>query len=169
MQINVASLLKESIGSNRSYQIDENIDTDNITLVKGAVILTRIKNGIMVNGTIRAEVTGICSRCLKPIDYELNYDFLEEFLSSMDISKVSYLPYELDSPFIDDSQVLDLSEVIRQYTVLSMPIKPLCRPNCAGICPSCGHDLNSGHCRCLSKTPDRRWAKLAELRKESRT
>lgn len=168
MQINVASLLKESVGSNRSYQLDESIGTDDITSVKGLVILTRIRNGIMVNGKISAKVTGICSRCLKPIDYELNYDFVEEFLSSINMSEAQYLSGELDSPIIDDSQVLDLSEVIRQYTVLSMPIKPLCRPNCAGICPICGHDLNQGHCQCQSQAIDQRWAKLAQLKKESK-
>lgn len=168
MQINVASLLKESVGSNRSYQLDESIGTDDITSVKGLVILTRIRNGIMVNGKMSAKVTGICSRCLKPIDYELNYDFVEEFLSSINMSEAQYLSGELDSPTIDDNQVLDLSEVIRQYTILSMPIKPLCRPNCAGICPICGHDLNQGHCQCQSQAIDQRWAKLTQLKKESK-
>ncbi len=168
MQINVAQLLKESVGSNRSYQLDESIGADDISSVKGDVTLTRTKSGIMVNGEMTAKVTGICSRCLKPIDYKINYDFAEEFFPSIDTSKDLYLPGEPDSPTIDDSHVLDLSEVIRQYTVLTMPAKPLCRSNCAGICPSCGHDLNQGPCQCLPQASDQRWAKLVQLRKESK-
>ncbi|MBM3119024.1 MAG: DUF177 domain-containing protein [Chloroflexi bacterium] len=168
MQINVAQLLKESVGSNRSYQLDKSIGADNISSVKGNLTLTRTKSGIMVNGEMTATVTGICSRCLKQIDYKIDYTLTEEFSSSMDTSKDQYLPGEPDRPTIDDSHVLDLSEVIRQYAVLTMPVKPLCNSDCAGICPSCGHDLNQGHCKCPPQAPDQRWAKLVRLRKESR-
>ena len=167
MQINVAQLLKESVGSNRSYQLDESIVADNVNSVKGEVTLTRTKSGIMVNGEITANVTGICSRCLKPIDYKINYGFAEEFFPSIDTSKDLYLLREPDSPTIDDSHVLDLSDVIRQYAVLTMPAKPLCRSDCAGICPCCGHDLNQGYCQCPPQASDQRWAKLVQLRKES--
>ena len=168
MQINVAQLLNESIGSNRSYQLDESVGADDINSVKGDVNLTRTKSGIMVNGEMTANVTGTCSRCLKPIDYKIKYDFAEEFFPSIDASKDLYLPGEPDRPTIDASHVLDLSDVIRQYAVLTMPAKPLCRSDCAGICPSCGHDLNQGHCQCPPQTSDQHWGKLVRLRKESR-
>lgn len=168
MQINVAQLLKESVGSNRSYQLEESVGADDINSVKGDVNLTRTKSGIIVNGEMAANVTGTCSRCLKPIDYKIKYDFVEEFFSSIDASKDLYLPDEPDRPTIDDSHVLDLSDVIRQYAVLTMPAKPLCRSDCAGICPSCGHDLNQGHCQCPPQASDQRWVKLVRLRKESR-
>lgn len=168
MQINVAQLLKESVGSNRSYQLDESIGADDINSVKGDVILTRTKSGIMVNGKITANVTGICSRCLEPIDCKIKYDFAEEFSPNIDTSEDQYLPGEPDRPTIDDSHMLDLSDVIRQYAVLTMPAKPLCRSDCAGICPYCGHDLNQGHCQCPPQDSDQRWVKLVRLRKEIR-
>jgi len=169
MHINVAQLLKETIGSSRSFQIDESLGTDDINSVKGKVTLIRINGGIMVKAEMTAGVTGICSRCLKPIDYKVNYDFNEECLTGVSTPKGLSSADQTDNITIDESQMLDLSEVIRQYTLLTMPVKPLCRPDCAGICPSCGHNLNQGPCRCPSHAHDQRWSKLIHSGRESKT
>ncbi len=160
MRINVSRLLKEAVGSNRSYQLDETINADDINSVKGAVSLTRTKSGLIVKGEITADLTGTCSRCLKQVSYQVDYEFKEEALSTMDLPGSSYALAEPDSLTIDESQVLDLTEVIRQYTLLTMPAKLLCRPDCAGICPSCGHDLNQSLCQCSSKASDQQGLKL---------
>jgi uncharacterized protein len=169
MHINVAQLLKESIGSSRSFQIDESLGTDDINSVKGEVTLIRTNRGIMAKAEMTAGVTGICSRCLKPIDYKVNYDFNEECLPNMSTSEGLPSPDQTDNITIDENHMLDLSEVIRQYALLAMPVKPLCRPDCAGICPSCGHNLNQGPCRCPSNVHDQRWSKLIHLGRESKT
>lgn len=169
MQINVAQLLKEPIGSRHSYHIDENIGANDINSVKGDVTLTRTKSGIMVKCEMTALVTGNCSRCLKPTDYEVSYDFEEESLPSIIISEGLSSAGQFDNLTIDESQILDLSEAIQQYALLTMPAKPLCRPDCAGICPSCGQDLNKYPCQCPSRTHDERWSKLISLGKESKT
>jgi uncharacterized protein len=169
MHINVAQLLKEPTGSSRSFQIDESLGTDDINSVKGEVTLIRTNRGIMAKAEMTAGVTGICSRCLKPIDYDVNYDFNEECLPSVSTSKGLSSPDQTDNINIDESHMLDLSEIIRQYTLLTMPVKPLCRPDCAGICPSCGHNLNQGPCRCPSHAHDQRWSKLIHLGRESKT
>jgi len=169
MLINVAQLLKEPIGSSRSYQIDESLGTGDIKSVKGEVTLIRTNRGLIAKGEITASVTGPCSRCLKAIDYEVNYDFEEECLPSVSTSEALSLPDQTDGITIDDSHMLDLSEVMRQYTLLTVPAKPLCRPDCAGICPSCGHDLNQGPCQCPSHAYDQRWSKLIRSGKESKT
>ena len=168
MRINVAQLLKEPVGSSRSYQIDESVDTDDINSAKGEVTLIRTNRGLMAKSVITASVTGTCSRCLKAIDYEVNYDFEEECLPNMSASEALSSTDQTDNITIDESQMLDLSEVIRQYTLLTVPAKPLCRPDCAGICPSCGHDLNQGPCQCPSHAYDKRWAKLIRSGKESK-
>ncbi len=103
------------------------------------------------------------------IDYEVTYDFEEECLPSLSASEALSLPDQTDNITIDESQMVDLSEVIRQYTLLTVPVKPLCRPDCNGICPSCGHDLNQGPCRCPSHAYDQRWSKLIRSGKESKT
>ena len=169
MQINVAQLLKEPIGSRHNYHIDENSCASNIKSIKGDVTLTRTKSGIMVKCEMTALVTGICSRCLKPIDYEVSYRFDEESLPSVTMSEGSSSPGQFDNLTIDEGQTLDLNEAIQQYTLLTMPAKPLCHPDCAGICPSCGQDLNKYPCQCPSRTHDQRWSKLISLGKESKT
>ncbi|OGO61700.1 MAG: hypothetical protein A2Z36_03000 [Chloroflexi bacterium RBG_19FT_COMBO_48_23] len=169
MQINVAQLLKEPIGSRHSYHIDKNIGANDIKSVKGDVILTRTKSGIMVKCEMTALVTGICSRCLKLIDHEASYSFEEESLPSVAISEGLSSPGQFDNLIIDESQMLDMSEAIQQYALLTMPAKPLCHPDCAGICPACGQDLNKYPCQCPSRTHDQRWSKLISLGKESKT
>lgn len=167
--MNVAQLLKEPVGSSRSYQLDENLGRDDINSVNGEVILIRTNRGILAKGEITASVTGICSRCLRPIDYKVNYDLEDECLPSVSIPEGLALPDQTDNITIDENHMLDLSETIRQYTLLTMPVKPLCRPDCAGICPSCGHNLNQGPCQCPSHAYDQRWSKLSCLGKESKT
>ncbi|HIE16738.1 MAG TPA: DUF177 domain-containing protein [Dehalococcoidia bacterium] len=166
MQINVAQLLKEQVGSSRAYRLDENIGADNIDSVRGRVNLTRTKSGILVTCKMTASVTGVCSRCLTPIAFQTNYEFEEEFFPTMDLPSDINLSTDPDSPVIDDRHILDLTEVIRQYAVLAMPAKPLCHPDCAGICPACGHNLNRGSCQCLPQVTDPRWSELTRLRKE---
>ena len=169
MNINVAQLLKESIGSRHNYHIDESIGVNDINSVKGDVTLTRTKSGIMVKGKMTASVTGTCSRCLKPIDYKVSYDFEEEALPSATMSEGLSSHSQSDNLTIDESHMLDLNEAIQQYASLTMPVKPLCHPDCAGICPRCGQDLNQDVCQCPSRTSDPRWSKLISLVKESRT
>jgi len=169
MQINVAQLLKEPIGSKHSCHIDENIGANNINSAKGDVTLTRTKSGIIVKCDMTASVAAICSRCLKKIDCEVSCDFEEESLPSVTISEGLSSSGQFDDLTIDASQMLDLSEAIQQYALLTLPAKPLCRPDCAGICPSCGQDLNKHPCQCPSHTSDQRWSELISLGKESKT
>jgi uncharacterized protein len=168
MHINVTQLLKEPTGSSHSYQIDESLGMDDINSIKGEVTLIRTNRGLLARGEVAANVAGVCSRCLSSIDYLVNFNLEEEFSPSAGTSESLSSLGEPDSPTIDDSNVVDLNEVIRQYTLLTMPAKPLCRPDCAGICPSCGHDLNQGPCKCPSQLSDQRWVKLEQLGKEKR-
>jgi uncharacterized protein len=73
------------------------------------------------------------------------------------------LPDEPGAFRIDERHIIDLSEAVRQYTLLAVPMKPLCEAACAGICPTCGKNLNLGACRCPPPEGDPRWAKLQKL------
>ena len=78
-----------------------------------------------------------------------------------------YLPLsasvEADAFVIDESHVLDLGEAVRQYTLLALPMKPVCRETCAGLCPCCGTNLNHGPCGCAVGHPDPPRAQLKSL------
>ena len=73
------------------------------------------------------------------------------------------IPEEPDSFIIDEHHILDLKEAIRQNALLAVPMKPLCRADCAGLCQICGKDLNKGNCDCAKDNIDPRWSKLIEL------
>jgi uncharacterized protein len=168
MYINVAQLLKERIGSNRSYKIDEPIDDEGKTRVHGNVILIRTDKGILLQGEMTSSVKGTCNRCLSPVDYSINFNLEEEFFPFIDISSGLPLPTTPQSFTIDKDHILDLSDAINQYMILALPMKLLCRQDCAGICPSCGQNLNYSGCNCAAQTHDHRWSKLVHLAKENK-
>ena len=73
---------------------------------------------------------------------------------------------DLSTSFYED-ETIDLGQLIREQFYLSLPMKPLCRPDCRGLCPDCGTDLNAGACGCVERTVDPRWAALAALKDSS--
>jgi uncharacterized protein len=166
MRINVAQLLKEPIGSTRKYQTEESPDLSEVNAIKGKVALIRTHRGLIVRGEMIATVVSMCSRCLKPITYQVSYDFEEEAFPTIDVFTGLPLPTEPESLTIDNSHTLDLTDMLIQYALLTMPIKPLCRPDCAGICPQCGTDLNYSTCPCSARPVDERWRKLMNLKNE---
>lgn len=104
-----------------------------------------------------AMVSGPCMRCLEPAAPMLSVEARE-------VSQPGAAA-ELRSPYLK-GEVLDLRAWARDALVLTLPPKVLCRVDCAGLCPECGADLNRagpdhGHGQ---RAPDRRWAKLSELR-----
>jgi uncharacterized protein len=151
MIIDVSQLLKERIGSMRSY----NVDGEEGFLYKGKVVLVRTDKGLLARGALRTAVGTVCSRCLCNFDQQLSIDFDEEFL----------LQREEGAFIINEHREIDLSEVTRQYTLLAEPMKPLCREDCAGLCSHCGNNLNLGACNC-TKEIDPRLAVLASLAKD---
>ena len=151
MIINVSQLLKERIGSTRSY----NVNGEENFPYRGKVVLIRTDKGLLAQGTLVTVVGAVCSRCLRDFDQELSVDFDEEFLQQR----------EEGAFVIDEYRQIDLSEVARQYTLLAEPMKPLCRKDCAGLCPQCGKNLNLGVCGC-KKEIDPRLAILTSLAKD---
>ncbi len=107
----------------------------------------------------------ICSRCLQPLQETLPIEFDEEFLTTVDVRSgqpAGEAPDEEDF-LIDEHHMLDLTEAIRQYREASAVMQPLCRPDCRGLCPDCGQDLNAGECNCRAAAVDNRWSALAGL------
>jgi len=166
MQINVSQLLKASVGSIRDYAESEFVDiAGGVGMVEGEVRLVRTDRGILAKGTLHTEVEVTCSRCLSLFSCPLALNIEEEYFPTTDMvsgARLS-LPEEPGCFTIDEHHVLDLTETIRQYALLAIPMKPLCREDCAGLCPHCGHNLNLGPCQCLSPGADPRWFQLSKL------
>ena len=168
MQINVSQLLREPIGSTRDYQLNEVIDIASDgkgSLVQGEARLLRIQRSILAKCTLSTDVELTCSRCLSLFRHPLTLNFEEEYMPTVDIVSGVPLPLleEAGTFTIDEHHILDLTEATRQYTMLAIPMKPLCHEDCAGLCPNCGHNLNRGRCDCPTQVADLRWSELTKL------
>lgn len=115
-------------------------------------VLEPFIGGVMVTGTVRAPWRGVCRRCTTPVGGELVVPVAERFLDE---------PDEESYPVTDD--VLDLAPLVTDAVLLELPLAPLCREDCAGLCPWCGNDRNLEPCACVAPR-DPRWANLDVLR-----
>jgi len=133
--VNVVQLLKEPVGSTRSYDINGIIKEQIEASVEGKIILIHSGRGVLIQGKLAAEVKLICSRCLDNFLCPISFTVEEEVLPIIDVSRDLELPLPEKSDVftIDVNGILDLGELIRQYILLNLPMKPLCRPDCAGI------------------------------------
>ncbi len=168
MRVNVAEQLKASVGSVRNYEISGILDIigdDHGSMVEGEICLTRTNRGIWAKGRLNTNVEVTCSRCLSLFSCPLNLNIEEEYLPATDIVSGASLPLpdEPDSFIIDEKHVLDLTEAICQCALLAIPMKLLCRVDCAGLCPDCGHNLNQGFCDCLPQRVGPSWSELSKL------
>jgi uncharacterized protein len=121
------------------------------------VTLTPFEGGIDVAGTVTAPWSGICRRCAEPVSGELRIPVRERFADAplADVSDEELYP-------ITD-ETIDLGPLARDAVVLELPMAPLCREDCAGLCIECGANLNEGDCGCVAPR-DPRWANLDVLR-----
>jgi len=166
MQINVSQLLMEAIGSIREYEVNETVDVaGGGHVVQGEVKLVRTDRGILVKGTLQTVIEVTCGRCLSFFNCPLALNIEEEYFPTTDVVSGACLPLPEEASYftIDERYVLDLTEAIRQYMMLAIPMKPLCREDCAGLCSRCGHNLNQGPCNCLPQEIDPRWSEVSKI------
>jgi uncharacterized protein len=130
--------------------------------------LESVMEGVLVTGTARASAEGECVRCLEPVGRELEADFQEMFSypESDDRGRPKAEPAadaedDEDVLFLEDG-LFDLESVLRDAVVLALPLQPVCREDCPGLCPECGFRLDEdpGH---HHEAVDIRWAALQEL------
>jgi uncharacterized protein len=115
--------------------------------------LERVGEGIVVRGAVHAAWSAACSRCLQAVTGEIEVH-VDELFEPHPLAGETYL-------LGDDT--LDLLPLVRDALLLELPTAPLCRPDCAGICPRCGGDRNVDPCACRDDEPDPRWAALRSL------
>lgn len=159
-RINVGFIIHENIGYNHDFpfnfakvKLGDDLELRNFD---GLVNIGKTPQGLFVQGDFSAETTLICVRCLTNFDQDLHWTFSE--LYAFDKRSVT------DSGLIvpDDAQI-DLAPLIREYAILEIPISPLHDPNCKGLCPVCGENLNERDCGHRPEENDSPFAKLKDL------
>jgi uncharacterized protein len=130
--------------------------------------MTSVSEGVYVSGVVRGRVHGECGRCLRDIDQSSEFSIREMFL---------YPEFEMDQGDDgDDDEVagdvgrmqgdlIDLEPAVRDAVVLALPVNPLCRPDCPGLCPDCGVHLDELPADHSHELDDPRWAALRNLSK----
>jgi uncharacterized protein len=113
-------------------------------------------NGWALRLRFEAGVRGPCMRCLEPADLSFEVDAREV--------QQPGAGDELQSPYVDEDADLDLAAWARDALALALPAQLTCRPDCAGLCPQCGANLNDDPGHGHEREPDGRWAKLSEIR-----
>ena len=169
MYFNVAQLLKETSGSRRTYQVDETLALEEnaaASCIAGTIRLLRTDQGVWVSAVLESQVTCRCSRCLTDYAQPIRMDIEEEYLSLVDIvsgARLDLTEGGEENFIIDHNHILDLTEAVRQYAALSIPMKQVCDEGCKGLCMTCGASRNKAPCTCDDTPVDSRWAPLLEL------
>jgi uncharacterized protein len=127
---------------------DSTIDVD--------LVCESLSDGIVVRGHVTGMFLGECRRCLQLLVGRVETDVHELYQVTIT---------DPDAFLIENDQV-DLAPMIRETMILELPDGPLCKADCAGLCATCGKDLNEGHCSCPSGSVDPRWSVLDALRDE---
>ncbi len=107
------------------------------------LVITRLASGWVFDESFHVDVHGACHRCLEPAVVPLSVE-VEEFHASQPGPGAEE---DMTCEYLAD-QVLDTDRMASDAVVLAMPLVVLCRSDCAGLCPSCGADLNRGPCGC---------------------
>jgi uncharacterized protein len=133
--------------------------------------LHKDKAKIRLAGTLRTTIELECSRCLEGFNVPVEAAFDVHYRPAAE------MPHEpdrevgeedLDTAFYRNG-VIDLRELVREQLYLLLPMKPLCTESCAGLCPACGTNLNTGSCDCSPEWEDPRLAPLKALARKSDT
>ena len=161
LRLNVGFLIKSPIGTSRDFnfeydkmQLGDDLTVDNFT---GTANFDRTQQGLFLQGRFGAAADLECVRCLETFSHPLKWSFSD--LYSFDKRNIT------DSGLLvpEDAQI-DLEPLLREYALLEFPISPVCKPDCKGLCPICGENLNQSDCGHRPE-PDSPFAALKDLLK----
>jgi uncharacterized protein len=163
LRLNVGFVVAQSAGFSRDFPFDIpqiSVPPDlRLNSLNGFVRATRTPQGILLQADFHTQIDLECVRCLTDFQQTLAFNFTELYAFSQ--------RYVTDSGLLmPETGIIDLSPVIREYVLLEIPISPLCRPDCKGLCPICGNNLNESTCFHEEESGDPRLASLKSLLKK---
>lgn len=161
LKVNAFELLRRP-GTLKAFQFS--VDPEAIALVDSRLVpgsnieidlvCESMTDGIVVHGSVSATFHGECRRCLTSLVGRIDAD----------VHELYQVAITDPDAFLIEGDIIDLAPMVRETILLELPDAPLCRPDCAGLCPTCGTDLNAGSCECPTDVVDARWSVLDALR-----
>ncbi|AUS95967.1 hypothetical protein CDQ84_02620 [Clostridium thermosuccinogenes] len=149
MKIDISDILKfdgasldvKFEGSQEDFDI-KSIDDDLIFAdpIRFDGKLVNVSGVIKLDGSLEADYTAVCYRCLKKIDRRMKLDIKEEFVDASKDTDGEMYTYE--------GKYIDLGKALKDNIVLNLPMKQVCTSDCKGLCPKCGENLNEKECSC---------------------
>lgn len=174
MKVSIAPLLKQPVGTRVAHHLTEGPPIDprgenaglldaGVTAIDADVRATHTDPGAYLEGDARASVSQECARCLRPIQVPVRAHFAEQYYASIHVESGAQMPEApVDAKQIGHDFRIDLTPLLREEVILATPQAPLCRPECRGLCPICGRDLNEDPHEHEAEV-DERWADLRAL------
>lgn len=118
---------------------------------------------VVVRGAVKGVLAQVCRRCLDPLETPFDEEVTVVFVSS----EVAHLSEAGDEYVFGSAGAdLDLSGAVREEVILAINQYVVCDPECQGLCPRCGADLNEGPCGCAEQEVDPRWEALRALKQK---
>jgi uncharacterized protein len=127
---------------------------------------TKTEEDVYIEGMLRGEVDADCSRCLEPMKLPLELELNVMFVPKQKLPEGDNGSIEPESNlafYVDET--IDLLQELRDLLLVNLPIKPICRPDCKGLCALCGKDLNISGCDCPESPTESPFSKLLEVKK----
>ncbi len=151
-RINVGFIIGGQIGVVRDFRFGYetiHLSSDlHLQQLDGLASVSRNPQGLLIQARFQAQTEATCSRCLAPFPLALQWDFIETYVFPQKRKSEEELLVPMDG-------YIDLGGHVHDYALLAMPSRPLCRPDCKGLCPVCGVNRNHQSCQhqATSHTP----------------
>lgn len=159
-RINVGFIVNEEVGYSHRIPFDFEVARleDDLALsdFAGQITISRTPQGLLVQGNFKGGIIVECVRCLTDFPYDLRWELTELYA----FNKKSITDSGLLLP--DDAHI-DLEPLLREYALLEVPISPICKPECKGLCPECGENLNLADCGHHADNDDSPFSVLKKL------
>jgi uncharacterized protein len=160
LRFNFGFLIEAGVGTSRSIELNYPsilLEADlTLTPLTGKFQAIRNSKGIYITGRLHSALESECARCLDHLDIPV----------SVELNDLYYYPPD-SAPegeySVGEDGFLDLGPLVRQLSLLELPMQPFCRPDCKGLCSQCGQNLNNEQCDCVHDEIDPRLASLGKL------
>ncbi len=166
MKINISNLSEGVHEYELSRSAEElGLSEDFTGNVVAHAVLEKTTRQILLRAKVRAQAVFQCDRCANEFRSDIRSVFEAAYVWEAGSSGEESDDFHILSP---DTNIIDISKDVKEYTLLAVPLKLLCKENCAGLCPRCGRNLNAmpnGICTCPPKEMDSRWGALEKLKK----